>query len=210
MEERGTILGELALTPAKFGLQWAAHCKAAGHFILAPQTQATATRRFSQPSCLSCIIRSDLVNLQLADQELTSRKPIAGADLFIQHGCPPGPPEDVSLITNPGQNPPSPPLHFRLSRSFSSTASIQSAATSSGTNNGNANRDPNRATHFGFETVTEAEKVERVAGVFTSVAESYDRMNDLMSFGWHRIWKYVQQSSPRALSFSRLTSSGAR
>src|SRR3954471_18239332 len=51
--------------------------------------------------------------------------------------------------------------------------------------------DPSRPTHFGFETVTEAEKRERVAGVFTSVAESYDRMNDLMSFGWHRIWKYV-------------------
>jgi 2-methoxy-6-polyprenyl-1,4-benzoquinol methylase len=49
--------------------------------------------------------------------------------------------------------------------------------------------DPARPTHFGFETVTEAEKRERVAEVFTSVAESYDRMNDLMSFGWHRIWK---------------------
>ena len=48
-----------------------------------------------------------------------------------------------------------------------------------------------KTTHFGFETVTEAEKTERVATVFTNVAESYDRMNDLMSFGWHRIWKYV-------------------
>lgn len=51
--------------------------------------------------------------------------------------------------------------------------------------------DPSRPTHFGYETVTESEKRERVAGVFTSVAESYDRMNDLMSFGWHRIWKSV-------------------
>jgi 2-methoxy-6-polyprenyl-1,4-benzoquinol methylase len=49
--------------------------------------------------------------------------------------------------------------------------------------------DPSRPTHFGYETVTEGEKRERVAEVFTSVAESYDRMNDLMSFGWHRIWK---------------------
>ncbi|KAL2264615.1 hypothetical protein VTJ83DRAFT_7125 [Remersonia thermophila] len=49
--------------------------------------------------------------------------------------------------------------------------------------------DPSRPTHFGFQTVTEAEKRERVAGVFASVAESYDRMNDLMSFGWHRVWK---------------------
>ncbi|KAI1265427.1 ubiquinone/menaquinone biosynthesis methyltransferase [Xylariaceae sp. FL1019] len=47
-----------------------------------------------------------------------------------------------------------------------------------------------RQTHFGFEDgLSEAEKTERVAGVFSSVAESYDRMNDLMSFGWHRIWK---------------------
>lgn len=46
-----------------------------------------------------------------------------------------------------------------------------------------------RKTHFGFETVDEAEKQGRVAGVFTSVAESYDKMNDLMSFGVHRLWK---------------------
>lgn len=51
-----------------------------------------------------------------------------------------------------------------------------------------------RDTHFGFETVSEAEKTQRVAGVFHSVAESYDKMNDLMSFGWHRIWKCVTQS----------------
>lgn len=48
-----------------------------------------------------------------------------------------------------------------------------------------------RTTHFGFETVNEAEKAGRVAGVFTSVAESYDKMNDLMSFGVHRLWKYA-------------------
>ena len=48
-----------------------------------------------------------------------------------------------------------------------------------------------KKTHFGFETVSESEKTERVSGVFTSVAESYDRMNDLMSFGWHRVWKCV-------------------
>ena len=48
-----------------------------------------------------------------------------------------------------------------------------------------------RKTHFGYQTVTENEKEQRVAGVFTSVAESYDKMNDLMSFGVHRLWKYV-------------------
>ena len=47
----------------------------------------------------------------------------------------------------------------------------------------------NKTTHFGFETVAEAEKAKRVAGVFTSVAGKYDVMNDLMSVGLHRLWK---------------------
>jgi demethylmenaquinone methyltransferase/2-methoxy-6-polyprenyl-1,4-benzoquinol methylase len=42
---------------------------------------------------------------------------------------------------------------------------------------------------FGFETVSEDEKARRVAGVFHSVAARYDRMNDLMSGGLHRLWK---------------------
>ncbi|KAL0941804.1 ubiquinone/menaquinone biosynthesis methyltransferase [Colletotrichum truncatum] len=54
-------------------------------------------------------------------------------------------------------------------------------------NTGSAERP--KTTHFGYETVLESEKAERVAGVFHNVADSYDRMNDLMSFGWHRIWK---------------------
>ncbi|MBX3613831.1 MAG: bifunctional demethylmenaquinone methyltransferase/2-methoxy-6-polyprenyl-1,4-benzoquinol methylase UbiE [Burkholderiaceae bacterium] len=48
--------------------------------------------------------------------------------------------------------------------------------------------DP-RTTHFGYETVDEASKAARVAGVFHSVAARYDLMNDLMSAGLHRIWK---------------------
>ncbi len=44
-------------------------------------------------------------------------------------------------------------------------------------------------THFGFEQVAVDEKVKRVAGVFHSVAEKYDVMNDVMSFGVHRLWK---------------------
>ena len=46
-----------------------------------------------------------------------------------------------------------------------------------------------RTTHFGFQTVPEAEKAARVHGVFTSVASKYDVMNDVMSAGIHRIWK---------------------
>jgi demethylmenaquinone methyltransferase/2-methoxy-6-polyprenyl-1,4-benzoquinol methylase len=44
-------------------------------------------------------------------------------------------------------------------------------------------------THFGFQTVDEAEKARRVHGVFDSVAARYDLMNDLMSAGLHRVWK---------------------
>ena len=44
-------------------------------------------------------------------------------------------------------------------------------------------------THFGFEKIAEAEKAQRVAEVFTSVAGRYDLMNDLMSGGLHRLWK---------------------
>jgi len=44
-------------------------------------------------------------------------------------------------------------------------------------------------THFGFETVDEAQKARRVRGVFDSVASKYDVMNDLMSMGLHRAWK---------------------
>ncbi len=47
----------------------------------------------------------------------------------------------------------------------------------------------NKTTHFGFETVDEAEKAKKVAGVFTSVASKYDVMNDLMSVGLHHLWK---------------------
>jgi demethylmenaquinone methyltransferase/2-methoxy-6-polyprenyl-1,4-benzoquinol methylase len=45
------------------------------------------------------------------------------------------------------------------------------------------------ATHFGFETVEERQKAQKVAGVFDSVATRYDLMNDLMSAGLHRLWK---------------------
>jgi len=53
-----------------------------------------------------------------------------------------------------------------------------------------------KSTHFGFQTVDEAEKARKVADVFHSVANRYDLMNDLMSGGLHRLWKLfaVEQS----------------
>ena len=44
-------------------------------------------------------------------------------------------------------------------------------------------------THFGFQTILEKDKSEKVQGVFSSVASKYDVMNDVMSLGIHRIWK---------------------
>ena len=54
-------------------------------------------------------------------------------------------------------------------------------------------------THFGFQTVEEKEKAQRVRGVFDSVAGKYDLMNDLMSLGLHRVWKAytVAVAAPR-------------
>lgn len=44
-------------------------------------------------------------------------------------------------------------------------------------------------THFGYRDVPLNEKANLVADVFRSVAPKYDLMNDLMSFGLHRLWK---------------------
>lgn len=42
---------------------------------------------------------------------------------------------------------------------------------------------------FGFRNVIESEKQKLVNNVFDSVAKNYDIMNDLTSFGIHRLWK---------------------
>ena len=49
--------------------------------------------------------------------------------------------------------------------------------------------DSDDTTHFGFQRVPKGEKQRRVGAVFDSVANRYDVMNDLMSFGIHRLWK---------------------
>lgn len=61
-----------------------------------------------------------------------------------------------------------------------------------------ANTETDKTTHFGFETVTEAEKGQKVYSVFHNVAEKYDLMNDVMSGGIHRLWKdyFVRLMSP--------------
>jgi len=60
--------------------------------------------------------------------------------------------------------------------------------------------DPDQTTHFGYQTVPEADKAGMVHGVFSRVASKYDVMNDLMSFGIHRLWKDAMMDwlAPRA------------
>lgn len=49
----------------------------------------------------------------------------------------------------------------------------------------------NKTASFGFQEVPEDQKEDLVGQVFTSVANRYDLMNDLMSGGVHRLWKDV-------------------
>lgn len=59
--------------------------------------------------------------------------------------------------------------------------------------------DKTNTTHFGYREVPENEKVNLVKEVFRSVAPKYDLMNDVMSFGMHRLWKRftIQQAAMR-------------
>ncbi|MCL1126306.1 bifunctional demethylmenaquinone methyltransferase/2-methoxy-6-polyprenyl-1,4-benzoquinol methylase UbiE [Shewanella surugensis] len=59
--------------------------------------------------------------------------------------------------------------------------------------------DSQKSTHFGYKTIDADKKEDMVAGVFHSVAAKYDIMNDVMSFGIHRIWKRftIESAAPR-------------
>ncbi len=56
------------------------------------------------------------------------------------------------------------------------------------------------STEFGEKAVTPEEKTGLVRGVFDSVADNYDIMNDLMSMGIHRPWKdtLIRMIRPKA------------
>ncbi|XP_058794203.1 2-methoxy-6-polyprenyl-1,4-benzoquinol methylase, mitochondrial [Phymastichus coffea] len=61
-----------------------------------------------------------------------------------------------------------------------------------------AKEEEDKTTHFGFKTVKESEKTKEVYSVFENVANSYDQMNDAMSFGIHRVWKdlFIERFAP--------------
>ena len=50
---------------------------------------------------------------------------------------------------------------------------------------------PEKSTDFGYRQVNWEEKQGLVNQVFDSVARKYDIMNDVMSFGLHRLWKHI-------------------
>lgn len=50
---------------------------------------------------------------------------------------------------------------------------------------------PPEKTHFGFTTIAWEEKEKKINAVFESVATRYDRMNDVLSLGIHRLWKRI-------------------
>ena len=47
----------------------------------------------------------------------------------------------------------------------------------------------NKKYNFGYKKVNSKQKTKLVQNVFSSVAPNYDTMNDLMSLGFHRLWK---------------------
>ncbi len=51
--------------------------------------------------------------------------------------------------------------------------------------------DNSKKTSFGFRQISEKDKAGMVGDVFDSVSNNYDLMNDLMSFGIHRLWKKI-------------------
>ena len=59
----------------------------------------------------------------------------------------------------------------------------------SGQTDSKTEKQEDEKTDFGFKQVQREDKEKLVADVFDSVATKYDIMNDLMSFGIHRLWK---------------------
>ena len=65
-------------------------------------------------------------------------------------------------------------------------------------------QEKQETTHFGYKEVPASEKAGKVAEVFHSVADKYDIMNDVMSFGIHRVWKKIAIETVRARPGQRI------
>jgi demethylmenaquinone methyltransferase/2-methoxy-6-polyprenyl-1,4-benzoquinol methylase len=58
---------------------------------------------------------------------------------------------------------------------------------------------------FGNQAVSPAERRQRIGVVFDAIAPRYDLMNDLMSFGIHRLWKRTLARRVAGVGASRST-----
>lgn len=77
-----------------------------------------------------------------------------------------------------------------LNKNKGSTASFSTSNTSTSSNSSsNSSTSSSPSIDFGFTQVAVEDKEKLVRQVFSSVAHNYDIMNDLMSFGTHRLWK---------------------
>ncbi len=69
-----------------------------------------------------------------------------------------------------------------------------------------------KKTDFGNQSLSFSEKVKRVDAVFESVAPQYDIMNDMMSLGMHRLWKFfmiaISQIQPASRVLDLATGTG--
>ena len=100
---------------------------------------------------------------------------------------PTGTPQDQSLLQRPKGDKQDTNQHDNPSSAQQGDTAINEHHAHS--NNHAYSKNIGETTHFGYQTVNAWEKEQKVADVFTSVATKYDIMNDLMSFGIHRLWK---------------------
>ena len=47
----------------------------------------------------------------------------------------------------------------------------------------------NLSQQFGKKKILKSQKTDLVQNIFTNISDKYNLMNDLMSFGTHRLWK---------------------
>ena len=73
---------------------------------------------------------------------------------------------------------------------------------------GPEDKDYSKNETFGFTKVDSEQRQDLVNGVFSSVASSYDVMNDLMSMGIHRFWKTYFITEAGSLKPKRILENG--
>ena len=67
----------------------------------------------------------------------------------------------------------------------------------------------NKVSNFGYKRVTSKEKTKLVQKVFSDVANNYDLMNDVMSFGAHRFWKKILIDMVNPLDYDKIIDVGS-